>query len=203
MAVEDLQDAPTPLTRPPMRPGARVYLAGPFTEVAEGGSFSDDPSTSGIIRPESPWRRILEATERVLRKKGWEVFLPHRDVSQWGSREASPGVIARECLQAVLGSDCIIAVMSRSFGTHVEVGTAIGGGIPTIVIEADDENVSFFAQAVAECDFVTSLRMANLRELPEIVAGLDFEDALRTAATAVPSGSGDAGHGAAGEVPLP
>ncbi|GAA0981651.1 hypothetical protein GCM10009555_050130 [Acrocarpospora macrocephala] len=151
----------------------KVYLAGPFTAVAD--------SAAGVIDADSPWRRILEATERALGDKGWGVFLPHRDVSRWGLRDAAPEEIATECLEAVLASDCVIAVLGESFGTHVEVGTAIGRSIPTIIIDAAGEAGSFFGKAVMASSLVTCIRLDSLQELPAIVASERFDHAVRSA----------------------
>jgi hypothetical protein len=171
---------PVPATARTAPVGGRLYLAGPFTDVAQP-AVSEEGATSGLISPESPWRRILEATERALTRRGWDVFLPHRDVSRWGHRDVAPAQLARECLDAVLGSDCIIAVMARSFGTHVEVGIALGKGIPAVIIEADDESISFFGQAVAGCDMVNSLRLRNLCDLPDTVARGALDNVIRKA----------------------
>lgn len=147
-----------------------VYLAGPFTAVAE--------SANGVIGVNSPWRQILEATERALDKKGCEVFLPHRDVSDWGLRDATPQQIATECLEAVKKSDCVIAILGESYGTHVEVGTAIGRGIPTIVIDAAEQRGTFFGRAVTTSGLVTSIFLNHLAELPSIVASEKFDQVL-------------------------
>ncbi len=163
----------------------RVYLAGPFTAVAA--------SASGTIDVHSPWRHVLEDTERALVDRGWQVFLPHRDVSDWGLREAPPEQIATECLEAVLRSDCVVAVLGESFGTHVEVGTAIGRNIPIIVIDATEEASSFFGKAVTASRLVTAIRLDNLCELPAAVASERFDQAVHRAGVLPHRSSGSRG----------
>ncbi|MEW1842669.1 hypothetical protein AB0392_32395 [Nonomuraea angiospora] len=170
----------------------RVYLAGPFTAIAT--------SDSGIIDADSPWRHILEDTERALGDRGWHVFLPHRDVSAWGLRKAPPEQIATECLEAVLDSDCVVAVLGESFGTHVEVGTAIGRNIPTIVIDAAEEAGSFFGKAVTASGLVTSIRLDHLGELPATVASERFDQAVQRAGVLSRCSSGPLGGGSAADL---
>lgn len=139
------------------RSPGRIYLAGPFTshltftvsgtDRANSGGL---PQGGGVIDPQSAWPQTLQATAEALEAAGWTVFLPHRDVSWWGERDVSPGEVARECLEAVVASDVVVAVMGESFGTHVEVGAAIARGIPVVAVRCTMAAESFFALAVAQ-----------------------------------------------------
>jgi nucleoside 2-deoxyribosyltransferase len=169
----------------------RIYLAGPFTQhLVLSDSPSDAPAATGttasggVISPESVWRRTLLATSSALERLGWEVFLPHRDVSAWGERDISPGSVARECLEAVVRSDVVVAVMGESFGTHVEVGAALASGIPVVVVRSSSSLESFFACAVAESPWVGELSCSALEELPRVVQSNVFESALEKARAA-------------------
>lgn len=163
----------------------QVYLAGPFTQhlVYEGDPDGlGDPK--GSIGPDSRWRRVLQATAQALEAVGWSVFLPHRDVSAWGDREIGPGVVADECLQAVMASDVVVALMAESFGTHVEVGAALGCGVPTVVVRSTSSTESFFASGVASSSWVGELVVSALDELPGAVRSEAFRKALDNATTA-------------------
>lgn len=170
------------------RPKGRIYLAGPFTShltfpASDPSGESSDalPQSGGVINPQSAWRRTLQATTEALEASDWTVFLPHRDVSWWGERNVSPGVVARECLEAVVTSDVVIAVMGESFGTHVEVGAALARGIPVVAVRCDTAAESFFALAVAESPWVGVLSVPTLSDMPKTIATAAFYEALRQA----------------------
>jgi hypothetical protein len=172
-------------SEPDERP--QIYLAGPytqhlvFTEASVGPSADLVQPPGGLIGPESAWRQILLATSQALEHLGWSVFLPHRDVSAWGERAISPGTVARECLEAVVGSDVVLAVMGESFGTHVEVGAALAAGIPAVVIRSSSSSESYFASGVAESSWVGELSLEALEQLPHAVGRNIFGLAIRQA----------------------
>lgn len=170
----------------------RLYLAGPFTahltfpSGSTGGPGTDpaQPQAGGIIDSQSAWRRTLLATAGALEEAGWSVFLPHQEVSRWGERDASPGTVAQECLEAVVNSDVVLAVMGESFGTHVEVGAALARGIPVVLIRTSASAESFFALAVAQSPWVGELLVPDLAEMPKVVATDAFRAALAQAGNA-------------------
>jgi len=163
----------------------RVYLAGPFTQhlVYEADQEGVD-APKGTIGPTSEWRRVLLATAQALEQAGWSVFLPHRDVSAWGDRNIGPGVVAQECLEAVMASDAVIAFMAESFGTHVEVGAALGSGVPTVVVRNTTSTESYFASGVAASSWVGELIVSRLDDLPSAVRNGAFQGALDNASAA-------------------
>jgi hypothetical protein len=167
----------------------RIYVAGAYTSVTSAATQTSSPSggsvqdVNGVISDESPWRQLLEDTERALGLAGWSVFLPHREVSRWGSREITPGEVAAECLSAVASSDAVLAILGESFGTHVEVGMALGLGIPTVVVRSEQKNESYFGAGVADSGFVAPLVLSDLRELPSAVVSGGFIAAYEQAMT--------------------
>jgi nucleoside 2-deoxyribosyltransferase len=168
-----------------LRPG-QIYLAGPFTQhlshadspEQDGGAVASEPGSKALICPDSRWRRTLLAATSSLEDLGWTVFLPHRDVSAWGERDIAAGDVARECLEAVLASDALIAFMGESFGTHVEVGAALGLGIPTVVVRSDASAESYFASGVATSSFVGELIVDALDDIPQAIESGKFHEAL-------------------------
>lgn len=167
----------------------RIYVAGAYTSAvsaaneADGVSVGSVHAINGVIPDESPWRQLLEDTEKELRLAGWSVFLPHKEVSQWGCREITPGEVAAECLAAVASSDAVLAILGESFGTHVEVGMALGLGIPTVVVRSKQKAESYFGSGVADSGFVAPLTLADLRDLPSAVISGEFIAAYEQAMT--------------------
>jgi len=189
-AVAERTARPAVDPRPSGRPGGespRIYIAGPFTQhlsYAEPSAASDNHvddalEPKALIGQDSRWRRTLLAAASALEQRGWSVFLPHRDVSAWGERNITPGDVARECLEAVMASDAVVAFMGESFGTHVEVGAAVGAGIPTVVVRSSTSTESFFASGVASSSFVGELVVAALDDIPQAIDDGGFEEALR------------------------
>lgn len=163
----------------------RLYLAGPFT------SKTVRPGTSGntmdMISGSSEWRWALLAAERTLVDAGWSVFLPHRDVSQWGARCIAPGDVVRECLAAVAESDLVIALLEESFGTHVEVGVALGKGIPVVIVRCQDETQSYFGGGIGPSSLAGELVIPTMRSLADYLHGTAFDEALHKARVAAES----------------
>lgn len=161
----------------------RIYVAGAYTSAVSAANETNGTSTgsvhaiNGVISDKSPWRQLLEDTERALELAGWSVFLPHREVSQWGSREITPGEVAAECLAGVASSDAVLAILGESFGTHVEVGMALGLGIPTVVVRSKQRTESYFGSGVADSGFVAPLMLSDLRDLPSAVTSGEFVSA--------------------------
>jgi nucleoside 2-deoxyribosyltransferase len=169
-------------TAPRAQGKPQIYLAGPFTQhLVPLQGIPESTLSGGLIAPESAWRRTLLATTSSLEQLGWSVFLPHRDVSAWGERHISPGSVARECLEAVLASDAVLAVMGESFGTHVEVGAALASCIPVVVVRAPSSVESYFASAVADSPWAQELELPTLDELPRSVEDGTFERAMKQA----------------------
>lgn len=166
---------------------ARIYVAGAYTSAVSPAKENNGASTgsahaiNGVIPDESPWRQLLEDTEKALGLAGWSVFLPHREVSQWGSREVTPGEVAVECLAGVASSDAVLAILGESFGTHVEVGMALGLGIPTVVVRSKQRNESYFGSGVADSGLVAPLTLSDLGDLPSAVASSGFVSAYEQA----------------------
>ena len=163
----------------------QVYLAGPFTSKTVRPTDNIPDDTVDMISDTSVWRRALLAAERTLVDTGWSVFLPHRDVSEWGARRITPGDVVRECLAAVKESDLVVALLEESFGTHVEVGVALGMGIPVVVVRCQDQAQSYFGGGIAPATLAGELVIPTITRFAEFLYGAAFDDALAGAHAAV------------------
>jgi deoxyadenosine/deoxycytidine kinase len=171
------------LAKRPLRP--KIYLAGPFT----GTTVANDPTANDrlfsipqmVIPVDSTWRLTLERTSRALATEGFQVYLPHRDISAWGTGASSARAVADACLRAVAECDIVLAVLGHSFGTHVEVGTAVGLGRPVVVVTETREPPSFVGGGISAAGFAAELTVASLDELPKLVRSEAFRQAIATA----------------------
>jgi len=164
---------------------SRVYLAGPFTSKADKSvaDTTGSANTMDVISGDSTWRWALLAAEEALRRAGWSVFLPHRDVSEWGARRIGPGDVVRECLAAVRASNLVVALLEESFGTHVEVGVALGMGIPVVTVRCQDQSQSYFGGGIGPASLAGELVVPTVKQLPDYLDGAEFERALTDART--------------------
>ncbi|MFC4858683.1 nucleoside 2-deoxyribosyltransferase [Actinophytocola glycyrrhizae] len=157
----------------------QVYLAGPFTSKTENAVGAN--ATMGMISGNSEWRGALLAAEQALRAKGWSVFLPHRDVSAWGARRITAGDVVRECLSAVKESNLVIALLEESFGTHVEVGMALGMGIPVVTVRCQDQAQSYFGGGIGPASLAGELVVPTIHRFAEVMSGAAFDRAVAAA----------------------
>lgn len=91
------------------------------------------PYTSKIIRIKNPphdeirdisYINFLEVIETSVKACGFNTFLPHRDLHQWGKKILSPEDIVNESLKELSSSDVLIAYPEKSDGVNIELGWA-------------------------------------------------------------------------------
>ena len=145
----------------------RVYLAAPYTSRATERT-SDEGTVVADQLPAGPYRATLTRLADTIAAWGVEVVLPHRDISHWGASHLSPGKIAKACTERVLSCQLVVALLATSFGTHVEVGVAIGADIPVIALWPNRSEASFFASGLVDSGLVTRLTVASDAHLPEL-----------------------------------
>lgn len=157
----------------------RVYLAAPFTARAtmkirgspdSGYLFDGDRSTEDIP---TAYRRRLAALARAIESHGHEVLLPHRDINRWGKRSLPSSEVARRCLAGVAEADCFIGLIGESFGSHAELGYALGLGKPSLVLLSAREPASFFGEGMAALTGVAMIRAKSLGGLTKLIRQSD------------------------------
>lgn len=152
-----------------------IYLAAPFTDRA--ARVAKDPGEIQFALfpeelkfeeiPEGGYRGAIESLATNLALSGNNVVLPHRDINKWGQRVMTPREVANECLTSVLGCDYLIALIGKSFGSHVEVGVAIGANIPVLIVMEDGADISFFGEGVASSDFAKFIKITSVDKITQ------------------------------------
>ncbi len=95
---------------------------------------------AGKIRSESE-REFLEKVDALCRKKGFETFLPHRDVGLAKDMGDVEKIFDGDIKQGFKGVKLIVAVLDGlhvGAGTAWELGYAYAKGIPAIGIKTDE-----------------------------------------------------------------
>jgi hypothetical protein len=90
------------------------------------------------------------------------VVLPHRDVSVWGETSRPIEIIVEHCVSEVKAADVLVAIAAESFGAHVEIGVALGVGLPVLLITSTSVPQSFFAGGLCESALVTKVAVSDL-----------------------------------------
>ena len=155
----------------------QVYLAAPFTaRVRTHGESRESYLFDGESLPEhipTAYRRRLTALARAVERHGHEVLLPHRDINRWGKRSLPGSEIARRCLAAVADADCFIGFIAESFGSHAELGYALGLGKPSLLLLSAGDTTSFFGEGVASLPHVGVLRANSVGGLTKMLKDTD------------------------------
>lgn len=158
----------------------RVYLAAPYTARAEARVASSGEVVADQL-PTGDYRSALTRMAKAIERCGATVVLPHRDISRWGACDLTPGEIATRCTEQVRTCDVLVALLATSFGTHVEVGVALGARIPVIALLPSDTETSFFASCLADSELVHTVEAEREAALPDLLTDDRFARAMRSA----------------------
>jgi deoxyadenosine/deoxycytidine kinase len=177
------------ITKPP----PSVYIAAPFTGIAEEVSLNHIDETSsgaptmfalprkhGII-PAGWYRSLLIDIARSFRRHGYHPILPHRDVNKWGEKELSPSEVGKQCLELVESCDMFFGILGLSYGAHVEAGVALGLQKPSILVAIGSNEDTFIGMALMESGTAASLRFQNSKDLKRFLKSPSFGREIRRA----------------------
>jgi|GEM_PF-254621 deoxyadenosine/deoxycytidine kinase len=160
-----------------------VYVAAPFTSRARTlklGSRNGERLFVGddhIENIAAGYRRQLRQLVHALEGHGYRALLPHRDINAWGHRAYPASEIATKCLDAVAGCDYFVGLIAESFGSHLELGVALGMDKPSLLLVADNIPVSFFGRGLVDSGRVRTLRG---RSFSALIKELKRSDILAT-----------------------
>ena len=104
----------------------RIFLAAPFTGMLR-------QAESGGVVCDSAFQAVLESIERTLVSFGHSVFLAHRREEFGAALMAADRCTPLDMLE-LQRADCVVALVGRSFGVHVEIGWAAAIGIPLVLL---------------------------------------------------------------------
>ncbi|MDB5438334.1 MAG: deoxynucleoside kinase [Caulobacteraceae bacterium] len=155
----------------------QVYLAAPFTARARtrGGPGARNLFDTEGLPDQIPtsYRRRLTGLAQAIEGHGHEVLLPHRDINRWGKRSLPGSEVARRCLAAVADADCFVGLIAESFGSHAELGYALGLGKPSLILVSSGDATSFFGQGMSALPNVSVLRAGSVTGLAKMLRESD------------------------------
>lgn len=165
-----------------------AYIAAPFTSKAEPNKNSNDVMTlfvdfdvpHGIIE-KGVFRGMLNGVSNILKRKGFNVILPHRDINEWGRKILTPNEVFNLCSKSVENSDLFVGILGLSHGSHYEFGIAVGLNRPAIIIAPTDMEQSFIAQGINSIpDKLLFLKCEKITEVPKLLSSKETSEFLNT-----------------------
>lgn len=140
----------------------KAFIAAPFTSKMSNkkhglyGEISD-----------SDYKKFLEDIESVVKDEGFSTFLPHRDISCWGT---DPNIDLGECtkkaLDEIASSDIFITYPEKSRGVHIELGWAIAHKKRIVLLIRDGFDLGTVIPgltSVAEIDIIEFKDISDLK----------------------------------------
>src|SRR6266702_6355447 len=102
-------------------------------------SLKDAPTVAVL------YEKMIEMGHEVTHD--WTTY-PHMDA--WSTEERRE--MAATEIDGVVGADCVIFLLPGGRGAHVEVGAALGVGIPVLLCGEEDKNSLFYCHPfVSRC----------------------------------------------------
>lgn len=163
-----------------------IYLAAPFTQLTEGNeapdkdfsllSFLDEVNPSGDYG-ELPkgYQRALTSIQRALEKKySMQVFLPHKDINNWGKTHYSSDYLAPRIVDTVRNAKALVAIPGNSLGVHLELGIAIANRIPVVIFDVEEFRCGYLIQGFAQSESVKYIRISSIRKIANEIKQTDI-----------------------------
>ncbi len=165
-----------------------AYVAAPFTAIAQHNekeakyseTLFDFDAPHGIIK-KGPYRKALNSISIILKRMGFSVILPHRDINKWGGKMLTPEEVFNSCTRDLMSCDLFIGLLGLSHGSHYEFGLAMGLNRPSIIIAVKDFQESFIAKGIRSNNKTTHLlKCDNLNQISQLLKSSDVKNFLNT-----------------------
>lgn len=154
---------------------SKVYISAPFrmhSSEVEGREY-------GVLNSEN-YKQFLESIERLIKKLGFKVCLPHRDEGQWGNIYISPEEITEICFNLIRSNDILVVFPGKSRGVHIEIGYAAALGKKLLIFLSKGEKESTLLKGISH---ITEMKVFRYKSVNEIMKVLKNELPKLTALT--------------------
>lgn len=139
----------------------KAFIAAPFTSKMSNkkhglyGEISD-----------ANYKKFLEDIESVVKDEGFSTFLPHRDISSWGT---TPNVDLGECTKKafdeIASTDVLITYPERSRGVHIELGWAIAHKKRIVLLVKDGFDLG---TVIPGLDSIAEIDIIEFKDFPDL-----------------------------------
>ena len=159
-----------------------IYLAAPFTQLADNNKVSSnkDPTEYSLLDeiddekeygelPQS-YQTALSKIQKALEKKyNMQVFLPHKDINNWGKTNYPSEYIASRIIDSVRNASVVVSIPGNSLGVHLELGIAIAHKIPVVIFDVDEFRCGYLIRGFADSDLVKYIKLSSINKIPDAI----------------------------------
>ena len=145
----------------------KAYIAAPYTSK----STITSNAHHGRITDAS-YINFLDSIESVVREQGFQTFLPHRDVHNWGTANLDELEIGKKSMEEVKNSDLLIAYPEQSVGVNIELGWASAFNKKILILVNENDRVSIMHLGL---NGVTNSKIIRFRQIMDLRTKLTEE----------------------------
>ncbi len=144
----------------------RVYIAAPYTSKSTPTNYhrSEIKDASYI--------NFLDSIESVPKSLGFETFLPHRDLHNWGKAKLSEDDVGRKSMEELKKSDLLIAYPEKSVGVNIELGWASAFNKKVLILINENDQISIMHLGLKG---VTDAKIIKFRDIMDLRSKLREE----------------------------
>lgn len=151
-----------------------IYLAAPFTQVAE--EIINAPTEMDIFSevyleksygelPNSYKRVLLKIKKSLEKKYEKNVFIPHKEINNWGRTTYSSEYLAPRIINSVKNASAVVSIPGNSLGVHLELGIAIAHRKPVVIFDVDEFPCGYLIRGFAESNMVRYIRLSSIKQI--------------------------------------
>lgn len=140
----------------------KAYIAAPYT------SKSLMPNNSSAVHgkiTDTSYMNFLDMIESIVKERGLETFLPHRDLHNWGTANVNEQEIGKKSIEELKSSDVIIAYPEQSVGVNIELGWASAFKKKILILLNENSRVSVMHSGL---NGVTDSKIIKFRDITDL-----------------------------------
>ena len=138
----------------------KVYIAAPYTSKS---TTTSNPHRGEI--KDTSYINFLDSIESVVKSLGFQTFLPHRDLHNWGKANLSEEEVGRRSLEELKKADLLIAYPEQSIGVNIELGWASAFKKEVLILLNEKDRVSVMHSGLKG---VTSSKIIRFRDVMDL-----------------------------------
>lgn len=139
---------------------SKAYIAAPYTSK----SVTQNNGQHGEIKDTS-YINFLDSIESVVRSSGFQTFLPHRDLHNWGKANLAEEDIGKRSLDELKTTDLLIAYPEQSVGVNIELGWASAFNKKILILINEKDKVSVMHSGLKG---VTDSKIIKFRDIMDL-----------------------------------
>lgn len=147
----------------------KAYIAAPYTSKSSAPNNSH--SAHGQIIDTS-YINFLDMIESVIREQGFETFLPHRDLHNWGTADVDEDEIGKRSIDELKSSDLLVAYPEQSVGVNIELGWASAFKKKILILLNENSRVSIMHSGLKG---VTDSKIIKFKDIMDLRSKLREE----------------------------